>query len=345
MATVGFGINDFDFDVLRKVYSLAQDSGAKATFTRSNLDQECLGTVLTSVISSVTETRIQFSRLNHEKSERELVSVDKENFDDSIMPLDFNTSVAKSNWTVFNSTDNIQREELKWVERSNIFQTIWTRKEFQNHEAKGFAVAKKIFSFGTERNVFKMTEISREGHPLGPPVVAKSSRHRHDEDSQEWHRVFIQTQMKAENLAGKFNRQLDQFGVSRQIPRVSFLQCTVYHGFQEGSGMEAYLSEKMLDLNQYRKWNDNKGGVDGLPHINEVDHEKVYQPIILNDIWKISEEENEDEEEDHQQQQPKFIPSSRTSNIEKRILESDIPPAFSHFTHHFTKRQLLVCEY
>ncbi len=80
-ATVGFGIDDEDFDVLRNINSIAVNCGTKATFAISNIDQSCLGTVLSSVISSVADSRTHLSRLNgHEKELREPIDNSIERF-------------------------------------------------------------------------------------------------------------------------------------------------------------------------------------------------------------------------------------------------------------------------
>jgi hypothetical protein len=73
----------------------------------------------------------------------------------------------------------------------------------------------------------------------------------------------MKTQAIAQNFAEAFNAQLETLpGVTSATPRVKFLDCAVYVVDMEGGGA-GFLVEKMLDDSQYKKWNNNKGGVDG----------------------------------------------------------------------------------
>ena len=123
----------------------------------------------------------------------------------------------------------------------------------------GFAVRKQFFGEGAERVVFEMTEVDRDGKPITTAlqVVAKEPKHQGSNVKQikeSNHKVFIETQMKAQKYARKFNAHLDQAGISAVIPRIEFLTCSVYsfNNFQQ-----EYLCEKRLDCEAYKKWNNN----------------------------------------------------------------------------------------
>jgi hypothetical protein len=46
----------------------------------------------------------------------------------------------------------------------------------------------------------------------------------------------------------------------KNVPRVEFLPVTFYVMIS-GTLTYSYLAEKRLDINRWKKWNDNKGGV------------------------------------------------------------------------------------
>jgi hypothetical protein len=148
-----------------------------------------------------------------------------------------------------------------------------------------------------------------------------------------FHRTFCDTQTRAFSLAVTFNERLARVpGVSASTPRVSFLECSVYV-MDDGSNSDVtgVLVEKQLDVSSYRKWNDNKGGVDGVaaPPMPALD-------APLGAIVESGDDEEEDEDED----------GGELDAHAQRIFFSDaeIPQAFSHFTFRNTKRRLLVCD-
>ena len=137
--------------------------------------------------------------------------------------------------------------------------------------ATRFAVRKDYFGKGAERLVFEMTEVDAAGRPVGKPLVAKDSRQLLGGSDAAaklaFHERFIETQLKAANLARAFNRRLAQCGAGPDVPRVEFLDCAVYVCEGPGRWPAAYwyLAEARLDPSLYRKWNDNAGGVEGIP--------------------------------------------------------------------------------
>ena len=149
---------------------------------------------------------------------------------------------------------------------------------------------------GAERMVHKFREYNEAGTFIGPYLVAKESRFAEDvesaasnEERNAFHRTFLATQARAQNLAERFNAKMSGFPDSEGIPQVKFLECSVYVVEDSKYGSLGVLVEKRLDPARYFKYNSNNGYV--------RDHEGT-----------------------------------------------DVLQAFSHFTHHITKRKMLVCD-
>ena len=140
------------------------------------------------------------------------------------------------------------------------------------------------------------------------------------------------------------------------VPRVKFLECYVYTHY-EGDESEFeinFLVEKQLDHNEYHKWNDNKGGVDGQKHILAEEAKEVtvtplktlkgLKPIISETIVE-EDSENEDDFSDDKSLQPiSSNTSNLSSNKELVIMNEEVPQAFSHFTYMWSKREKIVCD-
>jgi hypothetical protein len=349
----GFGKNESEFDIMQGIVCCAKTAGANATFAYSYLDDSALGSALSSTATSLTATRTSLSRLDSVKGEeRERNTTEK---------MKTYVAEAKFNldeWSFFNNADkkcNFERIELQWTKskKSGIFQIEWAQRSFLHPEAVGIAVAKERFGEGAERIVYEMSEINAKGELIGLPLVAKDSLWK--QKKRAWHKTFVKTQMKAAKLAEKFNAKLDNLRVSKIIPRVNFLSCSVYldqTDDKEGQREYAYLSEKRLNPDNYIKWNNNFGGVDGVAKVNIADYEPVQvelaRPVLNKGLELVLEEDDEEEDEDEGDNDlpvsQDICASIEVIELEKRILESDIPQAFSHFTYRHTQRDELVCD-
>ena len=281
--------------------------------------------------------------------------------------------------TTKQSISQTKREEYEYSEsRRGVWRGNWIQvSPFQHETATGFAVKKAYFGEGAERIVYHMTELSPDGTPVGVPLVAKESKYllMENDDKQEdaershFHETFIRTQMKASNWAKKFNTRLDNAGVSPMVPRIYFLQCSVYicEYFQpDGRFIEkAYLSEHQLDNRKYKKWNDNVGGVDGNAVLNicqsnplDTESASLFCDIFVGELATIEEgDDDDDEEEDGEDEEdeeneiatssprcPAVQPSASTLMYESRMLDADVPQAFTHFTYTVSRRKDMVCD-
>ena len=78
-------------------------------------------------------------------------------------------------------------DRLVW----NIKEMKWKKAGYMDPAARGIAVVKQPFARGAERLVFRATEIHANRHPIGQPLVAKSSVFVEDtSDNIEFHRLF-----------------------------------------------------------------------------------------------------------------------------------------------------------
>ena len=123
-----------------------------------------------------------------------------------------------------------------------------------------------------------------------------------------FHRGFCLTQMKAQELALAFNAALEQLpGVDHTVPRVQFLDCSVYMVEDDVHGRFGVLVEKRLDPTLYRKWNNNAGYVPPPPP-------------------------------------PGTAAAAARDDAPGKIDPADVPQAFTHFTYRYTGKKMMVCD-
>ena len=227
-------------------------------------------------------------------------------------------------------------------QRYNVKEKCWQAMSFESERrARGVALRRMYFGEGAERLVRKFREVDAFKRFVGPPMVAKESRFinrfiNHDSDIKEYHRVFCDTQTRAQNLAMVFNERLAKVpGLPAQTPRVSFVSCSVYTVASAELGTFAVLAEKELDSTKYRKWNDNKGWhPEAAPTDLMPDLDRTNAPFDM--IEEGDEDADTDEEADDDDGSP---PDEMLA-----VRDDDIPQAFSCFTYHYTKKRALVCD-
>ena len=358
----GYGQSESEFDIMKQLCEVAKAAGTVSTFGYTYSDDNALSDILTSTVKSLTKTKTLLSCLDSGNSDRR-VRTDKEK-----ETYDPQARTYEEDWTVFikRSTSGlvfVKKYNLENLQENN-FRPTWKECPMLP-DAGGIVVGKKYFGEGAERIVYLMSEINQKGEFIGPSLVAKESLYQHRKQDlahlRQWHKGFLRTQMRAAILAEKFNASLDNKNVSKYIPRIKFLPCHVYE-CQTDDGNEqkefAYLCEKRLNPLNYKKWNNNCGGVDGQVKINqnivarfELDDERTVREKTwtLTPFAEAYEEEDEEDSGNVKENEEVinasiFAASLRVSAIEKRILECDIPQAFTHFTHRHTKREQMVCD-
>ena len=203
--------------------------------------------------------------------------------------------------------------------------------------AAGIRIKYGYLGKGAERAAYEMSEIAIDEEAVGQNLVAKYSIH-HEPSQIEFHKHCALTQFEAGRLSKKFNDNVDELQrrIGIVLPRIEFLNVWFYvwNDPVVAGGFAAILCEKRLDSSRYKKWNDNKGGVYAL---------NIKLP---RDDAVVGEEEEErlgaidegDEDEDQEELGP-VDASSAT-----RIIDGDVPPAFSHWSWYYTKGHSLVCD-
>ena len=384
--TFGFGKSGNDFDILKMISTAAKEAGAVSTYGYSCIDGNLLGKILTSTSESLTSMRAQLSCLctgNNTSDERRF----KTNIEKAI----YNPSTAfnSNEWTYYMSLERkssfVKKYRLDYVE--NIVTHYYVPKLIESpmlSDSVGIAVRKKYFGEGAERIVFQMSEINFLGEFIGLPLVAKQSKYEQTNNKLSFLRCqykrFMKAQRQAEKEAKKFNAHLDNGNISRNIPRIQFLSCFIYECQVDdvctGQREFSFLSEKQINPQNYKKWNDNAGGVDGQRKVNNaVYQENLYlapkEDVGADELRAFlprleegnEEEENEDDEEgdddddddddfdrdenkDEEKEETKKVNSAPMSTLilESNILECDIPQAFTHFTHIVSQRRQMICD-
>ena len=134
----------------------------------------------------------------------------------------------------------------------------------QNTNAEFVAFAKEAFGEGGERYAFRFFELRGDAKTIvGSPFVAKESRFildGHEGGRRKFVETFCKTQQLARRIAEEFNEKLDSMPrVDTSTPRVTFLDCSVYHLSDINMGEQSVLVEPRIDESKWEKWNDNGG--------------------------------------------------------------------------------------
>lgn len=126
------------------------------------------------------------------------------------------------------------------------------------HHASASHVALKKYALGqgTERYAFQLYEVGVDRSILGDPMIAKLNLSTEEStDQNKFMRTYMFAQKITRKLAGEFNSKLDrQRTVSKETPRISVLDCSIYH-----LGPTSVLVEPRLDHTRWEKWNSNNG--------------------------------------------------------------------------------------
>lgn len=322
---VGFAAAASEFAVLDSMVMTAKSCGNCAFSLKAENGFDGLRTAISTLATSLANSRVALSTLA--AANRTLRDIDyiapSETCRVDANPDDYDR------WTV-------QDHDLKrvtWSQESK----QWEPLDLMHPAACGIAVHKKAFGHGAERVAFFMQEIDSVGRFVGEPFVAKESRFVEDvESSIAFHKIFLQTQRVAANMAVKFNRRLEQLedsGTFTAIPRVSFIPCWVYMLRDK-----SFLAEKRLDL-QYKKWNDNAGGKTGAwPRRNHKssDAEEAGERC---DALQPSDDAFADDDDDEE-----HTTHESATEVASTLNDADVPQAFTHFTYRLTQRRRMVCD-
>ena len=322
----GFAFDSGDlFRFMKTMTETAKSAGSSAIFS-SGIDTESLRKALHLMSTSLVSTKSNLSSIvqgsQKSKIRTELMEdASKRSEGSEGSDIIFDTSDYN-----FYTEDVFRYSYLKHDDTDGFFEV-----PLQHPHAKGFAVRKEYFGSGVERLVFDCTEVDSAGTPVGRPLVAKLSMYHENEDQFEFHKASGRTQIQAFRLARKFNEFLGT--KSLQIPNICFLEVSSYTIQNEILGYTfAFLVERRLDRNRYKKYNDNTGGVKDINKENGVvsHHQADLQTIV------------EEDEEHEELTDTNLSPALQLEAA--RIIDDDIPQAFSHWSYQYTKGEMLICD-
>ena len=335
VVTVGFANDGEDFSVLQSLANRSKQYGSNSKFFAASLNPQALGKAFSTVSSSLNQTRSELSAIGT-SSQRKVRDVRRK----ALNSVGKDLYPGKDWFTYFSSNGGWDSSRLIY---SNSH--IAGKKDFVpippiHFAAAGVAVSNLYFGEGAERLVREFRELDEYGMFIGPKLVAKESRFQMDvwksgyADIKEFHKKFCDTQYRAQRLAKIFNKRLEQLPCydPQTMPKISFLDCSVYMVNDEDKGTIGMLVEKQLDPTKYHKWNDNRGAVEGV-NIGQV----VQRTGMVLDII-----EEGDEEEYSCISYDDSV--KRIEDVCQNILPKDIPQAFSHFTYKYTNEKMLVCD-
>jgi hypothetical protein len=326
------------FDLLRSMVQEADGAGSEAVFS-CGLDTDSLRRALFKMGTSLQLTRTNMSSL----AGGSILRVSGRKVKRTDLKKDVSASEAGSdpgsmlwNYDCYSAKDNRLRRAVSKrtynvkTKREGI---MWHYVSLQHPLAVGIAVKKGYIGQGAERAAYEMTEVMTDGVAVGQPLVVKLSIH--EEPSQiKFHESCAVTQFEALRLAGKFNDKLKELlYAGMPVPLIEFLPVWFYEWYAADGTVTALLCEKCLDQTRFKKWNDNKGGV--------ITLNRRLEPLV-EDVDGDDDGDGDGEEEEEDDPAPTSV--SALSADASRILDEDVPQAFSHWTHFHTKGHSLVCD-
>jgi hypothetical protein len=170
-------------------------------------------------------------------------------------------------------------------------------------------------------------------------------------------------------MARKFNMKLAKLEDHVPIPRVDFLNGSVYTCTDEQGKAAAFLVEAYIDSERYRKWNDNASRVDCIasacaararthiadpawaiedpdpPSHGPSECAQGVGPAFadcIDDLDALESASLEEFDEDNETAVA-CLPGS-VASTSSRVLDPDVPQSFTHFTHRYSRRRLMVCD-
>jgi Alpha-kinase family/von Willebrand factor type A domain len=343
---VGFGNASGDFSTLEAMADACNRAtgSTRAEFTYSGKLANRIGTAVTSLTSSLTQTRTSLMGGGSMHGPRRVVASETD-------------AGAREAWRFFKILDHwVYSPRSERLVRLPMIPPGAQREEdsVRRHIPMYLAMNSHHCGNGAERIAFRCSladRTSKRSFALGPMVAKETNLVDLMEDNMAFHVIFCETQSLASFLADEFNMRVRAMPTYNAFltPIISFLPCSVLEleDHTVSNGIKDVLVEKMLDTSRFRwrKWNDNGGGVDEQACHSSLDLEYEFKSLALATepavIEEGSEEESEDDESD---EDPKEVGPEEGDSRVDNTAHSAYLQAFSHFSYVFTNKKILVCD-
>ena len=335
IATIAFGPRNEDYSVLE---AMAGALPGRGTFHILGLRVDLLSSAMSSLVSGFSSWALGTlaggrgltlrdlpSLGGHQQpsSNSAFISTDRDEW--QVYPMDEERPNSQTSWRAVIAYDRFQGRMVPTDMSSIDLDAQWVlggSREFrQRYQVRGIAKQKASFAQGSERAVFRGSEVLSEvdgpwSIKIGPQLVIKETIYDAFLNDGEYHSRFLQILAQADRLSYQFNHRMSSMiGFTRPELTIKFLQPKVYY-LQDPSyprGVCEWLVEPQLE-GEYRKWNDNRGRV--IARDPPISH---MGGIAEDEEWQ---EGGGEEEEDTQ----------------------SVPQAFSHFSHFQSRENLLICD-
>jgi hypothetical protein len=206
----------------------------------------------------------------------------------------------------------------------------------KHNDAVGIALKNEYIEKGAERCTYELVEVDSAGQPCGQRLVGKVSAYE-ETDPHQFHIDCAKTQMTAKRIANKMNEIISLLNM--ELPRVEFLQCSTYQWRNPGGKIDAILAEKRINVQSYKKFNDNKGGVDT---VFKAPDEGLKETDF--DMNIIKEDEEEDDSMDDTESDDSEDEDATFDASELVCVDEDVPQAFSHWSYQYTNGDTIVVD-
>jgi Mg-chelatase subunit ChlD len=351
---VGFGDKLQDFSALQAMAQAAKDAAGDTTADFMYCDKmaNSMGTAISSLVNSLTASRTALMEAGATcgRTNRNIAS-EKESrvfHDWKYFPINAHR-VFDPRERRFVPYPGLPPGSLRDSNRTEA-------KLLQKNVPRLLAINTKTCGEGAERFAFRCqlsSGMSRSDFQLGEMVAKETNLVERIEENVEFHKSFLETQSLASYFADEFNRRLCALpGYNVETtPMIVFLKCSVLvlRDPDWPGGLRGVLVEKRLDTDRHgwTKWNNNAGGVDGrAAHAPlDLDHELAIlmgkMDMGAAGVILEGDSDEEDESSDDDDGALGFAASEHSTNSPK---PSDYLQAFTHFTHRYTNKKVMVCD-
>jgi hypothetical protein len=330
------GVGDMvDFVTLERMVDAAKDYGAIAHFSNPSKTSIAIGGVFTALSSTLTATQTEMTDMDTLK-QHQVRSVVRESRRKARLPISI---VSEEDFFVYNPQRVERLVYREWLDDDRKRRSAFEKAPLQHDSARCVAFSRGPFGEGAERYAYRFYELKADQRTIvGPALVAKESRlvleTNTGGDQARWDFVkkFCHAQQLARRLATEFNITLQQTRrAHRSMPKIAFLDCSVYKLDDHKLGKMSVLVEEKLDDDKWHKWNTNNGYVEGMtsaPDLSEADISKAMQDL------DIIEEGSEDEEESDEEEQEAYNKvDKRWQTLAPRCFTPLRSPRPFHTTH------------